>query len=87
MKISRLQRDITLNQGSSRLHSEPQNYREKNVGAYNDSNRGYSAGFNGSFTGKSEAAVNAMKKVVSLQVTGLINFLLIQMTTTLQPAH
>ena len=62
MKISRLQRDITLNQGSSRLHSEPQNFREKNVGAYNDSNRGYSAGFNGSFTGKSETAVNAMKK-------------------------
>lgn len=62
MKISRLQRDITLNQGSSRLHSEPQNYREKNVGAYNDSNRGYSAGFNGSFTGKSEAAVKTIKK-------------------------
>ena len=61
MKVSRLQRDITLNQGSSRLHSEPQNFREKNAGAY-DNNRGYNANFNGSFTGKSEAAVNAMKK-------------------------
>jgi len=39
MKVSRLQRDITLNQGSSRLHSEPQNFREKNAGAY-DNNRG-----------------------------------------------
>ena len=51
MKVSRLQRDITLNQGSSRLHSEPQNFREKNAGAY-DNNRGYNANFNGSFTGK-----------------------------------
>ena len=61
MKVSRLQRDITLNQGSSRLHSEPQNFREKNAGAY-DNNRGYNANFNGSFTGKSEAAVKTMKK-------------------------
>ena len=60
MKVSRLQRDITLNQGTSRLHSEPQSFREKNVGAY--SNRGYNADFNGSFTGKSETAVNTMKK-------------------------
>ena len=61
MKVSRLQRGITLNQGSSRLHSEPQNFREKNAGAY-DNNRGYSANFNGSFTGKSEAAVTVAKK-------------------------
>ena len=61
MKVSRLQRDITLNQGSSRLHSEPHNFREKNAGAY-DNNRGYNANFNGSFTGKSEAAVKTMKK-------------------------
>ena len=61
MKVSRLQRDITLNQGSSRLHSEPQNFREKNAGAY-DNNRGYNANFNGSFTGKSEAAVKKKKK-------------------------
>ena len=61
MKISKLQRDITLRQGTSRLHSEPQNFREKNAGAY-DNNRGYSAGFNGSFTGKSEAAVSTIKK-------------------------
>lgn len=61
MKISKLQRDITLNQGSSRLHTEPQTFREKNKGAYND-NRGYNADFNGSFTGKSETAVNTMKK-------------------------
>lgn len=61
MKVSRLQRDITLNQGSSRLHSEPQNFREKNAGAY-DNNRGYNANFNGSFTGKSEAAVKTIKK-------------------------
>ena len=60
MKVSRLQRDITLNQGTSRLHSEPQSFREKNIGAYN--NRGYNADFNGSFTGKSETAVNTMKK-------------------------
>ncbi len=61
MKVSRLQRDITLNQGSSRLHSEPQNFREKNAGAY-DNNRGYNANFNGRFTGKSEAAVKTIKK-------------------------
>ena len=61
MKISRLQRDITLNQGTSRLHSEPQNFREKTKGAY-DNNRGYSANYNGSFTGKSEAAVSVAKK-------------------------
>ena len=61
MKVSRLQRDITLNQGYSRLHSDSQTFREKNKGAYSD-NRGYNAGFNGSFTGKSETAVNTMKK-------------------------
>ena len=61
MKISRLQRDITLNQGASRLHSEPQNFREKTKGAY-DNNRGYSANYDGSFTGKSEAAVSVAKK-------------------------
>lgn len=61
MKISKLQRDITLNQGYSRLHSDSQTFREKNKGAYSD-NRGYNADFNGSFTGKSETAVNTMKK-------------------------
>ena len=61
MKISRLQRDITLTKGTSRLHTEPQNFREKTKGAY-DNNRGYSANYNGSFTGKSEAAVNVAKK-------------------------
>lgn len=61
MRITKLQRDITLNQGTSRLHSEPQNFREKTKGAYNN-NRGYSANYNGSFTGKSEAAVNVAKK-------------------------
>ena len=61
MKVSRLQRDITLNQGSSRLHSEPQNFREKNAGAY-DNNRGYKAIFTAIFTGKREAAVKTIKK-------------------------
>ena len=61
MRITKLQRDITLNQGTSRLHSEPQNFREKTKGAY-DNNRGYSANYDGSFTGKSEAAVNVAKK-------------------------
>ena len=61
MRITKLQRDITLNQGTSRLHSEPKNFREKTKGAY-DNNRGYSANYNGSFTGKSEAAVNVAKK-------------------------
>ena len=61
MNITKIQRDITLNQGTSRLHSEPQNFREKTKGAY-DEKRGYSANFNGSFTGKSEAAVNVAKK-------------------------
>ena len=61
MRITKLQRDITLNQGTSRLHSEPKNFREKTKGAY-DNNRGYSANYDGSFTGKSEAAVNVAKK-------------------------
>ena len=61
MRITKLQRDITLNQGTSRLHSELQNFREKTKGAY-DNNRGYSANYDGSFTGKSEAAVNVAKK-------------------------
>lgn len=61
MRITKLQRDITLNQGTSRLHSEPQNFREKTKGAY-DNNRGYNANYDGSFTGKSEAAVNVAKK-------------------------
>lgn len=61
MRITKLQRDITLNQGTSRLHSEPKNFREKTKGAY-DNNRGYSASYDGSFTGKSEAAVNVAKK-------------------------
>lgn len=61
MRITKLQRDITLNQGTSRLHSEPKNFREKTKGAY-DNNGGYSANYDGSFTGKSEAAVNVAKK-------------------------
>lgn len=72
MKISRLQRDITLNQGTSRLHSEPQNFREKTKGAY-DNNRGYSANYNGSFTGKSETAVNIVQKVKAWFQNSLTN--------------
>ena len=72
MRITKLQRDITLNQGTSRLHSEPQNFREKTKGAYNN-NRGYSANYNGSFTGKSETAVNIVQKVKAWFQNSLTN--------------
>ena len=51
---------MTLKQGNSRLRSESQKFRENNAGAYE--NRGYNAGYCGSFTGKSEAAATVMKK-------------------------
>ena len=60
MKINSIQHDMTLNQGNSRLRSESQKFRENNAGAYE--NRGYNAGYCGSFTGKSEAAATVMKK-------------------------
>jgi len=55
---------MSLKQGSLTLHSEPQNFREKNsAGVYkNNDNRGYNAAYSGSFTGKSEAAATALKK-------------------------
>ena len=60
MKINSIQHDMTLKQGNSRLRSESQKFRENNAGAYE--NRGYNAGYCGSFTGKSEAAATVMKK-------------------------
>ena len=64
MKVNSIQRDMSLKQGSLTLHSEPQNFREKNsAGVYkNNDNRGYNAAYSGSFTGKSEAAATALKK-------------------------
>ncbi len=62
MKINSLQHDMTFKQGNFRLHSEPQDYREKeNAGMYKN-NRGYNADYCGSFTGKSETAATVMKK-------------------------
>ena len=61
MKVNSIQRDMTLKQGNSRLRSESQNFREKvDAGLYE--NRGYSADYCGSFTGKSEAAATVIKK-------------------------
>ena len=60
MKINSIQYDMTLKQGNSKLHTEAQKFREYNAGVYE--NRGYSADYCGSFTGKSEAAATVIKK-------------------------
>ena len=77
MKINSIQRDMSLKQGSLALHSEPQNFREKNsAGVYkNNDNRGYNAAYSGSFTGKSEAAASALKKGGILTKNWFGNFL------------
>ena len=62
MKINSVQREITLKQGGSGLLSESNNFREKNGMSMCKKDRGYNAGYCGSFTGKSEAATNAIKK-------------------------
>ena len=62
MKVSTVQRDISLKQGSLMPQKKSSEFREKSTGANKDENRGYSANYGGSFTGKSETAANAMKK-------------------------
>ena len=62
MKINSVQREITLKQGGSRLLSEANNFREKSDMSLCKKNRGYNADYCGSFTGKSEAATNVIKK-------------------------
>lgn len=60
MKITLLQNNIPHSQGNLGLLSESQNFREKNGVC----ERGYSTGYCGSFTGKSEAAATVIKKGV-----------------------
>lgn len=62
MKINLVQRDITLKQGTSGVRSELSNFREKN-GA-NMCDRGYSANYCGSFTGKSKPAATFLDKIL-----------------------
>lgn len=59
MKINSVQRDITLKQGNSGHLSKSNNFREKSADICN---RGYYNDYCGSFTGKSEAAANVIKK-------------------------
>ncbi len=61
MKINSIQRDITLKQGGSGFRSET--HRERMTTGVQ--NRGYNTGYYGSFTGKSEAAVSFMDKILS----------------------
>ena len=61
MKINSVQYDMTLKQGNSKLSSHSRQLRDKNIESMND-NTGYSANYCGSFTGKSEAATNALNK-------------------------
>lgn len=63
MKISSVQRDITLKQGTAGFRSELSNYREKKSADICDS--GYSANYCGSFTGKSEAATSFLDKILT----------------------
>lgn len=58
MKINLIQRDIAL----SGFHSESKKFREKSGMSVCEKNRGYSAEFSGSFTGKSETAANVLNK-------------------------
>lgn len=64
MKINSVQRDIALKQGGSGLLLDSGNFREKKCMSMNEKNRGYSADYCGSFTGKSEAAATVIKKTV-----------------------
>lgn len=61
MKINSVQYDMTLKQGNSKLPSHSRQFRDKNIEGMYD-NTGYSANYCGSFTGKSEAATNALNK-------------------------
>ncbi|MFQ8625703.1 MAG: hypothetical protein ACLSA2_04100 [Candidatus Gastranaerophilaceae bacterium] len=89
MKVNSIQRDMSLKQGSLTLHSEPQNFREKNsAGVYkNNDNRGYNAAYSGSFTGKSEAAATALKKGEFLPRIGSAVFFLILIIIIFQQVH
>lgn len=62
MKINSIQRDIALKQGTSGFRSELSNYRGKEH--VNICDRGYSANYCGSFTGKSEAATSFLDKIL-----------------------
>lgn len=63
MKINSVQRDIVLKR--SGFHSKSKNFREKSDISVCENNRGYNAEYSGSFTGKSEAAANVLKKSFS----------------------
>lgn len=62
MKINSVQRDIALKQGTSGFRSELSNYRGKKSADICD--RGYSANYCGSFTGKSEAATSFLDRIL-----------------------
>lgn len=62
MKINSVQRDIALKQGTSGFRSGLSNYRGKEHADICD--RGYSANYCGSFTGKSEAATSFLDKIL-----------------------
>lgn len=64
MKINLKQDYIAQNQGRFKLHSESQEYREKDLSVQKE-NRGYNTYNCGSFTGKSETAANIMDKTLS----------------------
>lgn len=61
MKINSVQRDITLKQGTSGFRSELSNFREKR----DMCDRGYSANYCGSFTGKSKPVASFLDKILS----------------------
>ena len=64
MKINSIQRDISLKQGGSGLRSNSDKGREKHIAGLCEDNRGYNAGYCGSFTGKSEAATSFLDKIL-----------------------
>lgn len=61
MKINSVQRDMTLKQGNSALRSNFSNFREK----ADMCDRGYSANYCGSFTGKSKSAATFLDKTLN----------------------
>ncbi len=61
MKINSIQRDIALKQGGSGFHSGTGKLKEK----YSTSADYNNAGYYGSFTGKSKAAVSVLDKILS----------------------
>ena len=63
MKINAIKYDTTLKQGYSEVHRDPQTFKERNYAGLCDKNNEDKTKFSGNFTGKSEVAASAFRKM------------------------